>query len=145
MDRVTSDYRTWSDEDGRQDLSLDEFVKTPVAYTTQEDEAPLGVKTTFGKYWRKCAICAAVLLISYMILIPCIASIIIGGEPLKLDKIEMFGLIAGTQSIRITTQLQLSKSLPRNSELPSPTAGHRGDLQDAQQKAGRPQPRPGQQ
>ena len=55
-----------------------------------------------------------------MILIPLIASVVIGGEPLKLDKIEMFGLIAGTQSIRVTTQLQLSKSLPRNCELPSP-------------------------
>ena len=101
-------------------MSLDEFVKTPVTYTKQEDEAARGVKTTFGKYGKKCTLCAAVLLIVYMILIPLIASIVIGGEPLKLDKIEMFGLIAGTQSIRVTTQLQLSKSLPRNCELPSP-------------------------
>ena len=62
-----------------------------------------------------------IMLSIYFLFIPLIATVVIGDEPLTLVHIKMLGLIPGTQTIRVSTQLKLSKSLPKNSELYNPT------------------------
>ena len=62
-----------------------------------------------------------IILSIYFLFVPLIATVVIGDEPLTLVHIKMLGLIPGTQTIRVSTQLKLSKSLPKNSELYNPT------------------------
>jgi hypothetical protein len=115
----TTEYRQQYDrvEGDEDDISLTEFYKTP---RKGQNTNNLENRSCFSCKKKNVLICMVISLSIYLLVIPLIATVVVGGEPLKLVHIKMTGLIPGTNTIRVQTQLEVSESLPKNSELPQP-------------------------